>query len=105
MAERNTRARDLAEDRLATASSALTVRILEGADFGADAARGSGLRGLQDRVATLGGTLAVVSPEGGGTRLTATIPLAPWRTARENVRLPIQVGRRSLSRMIDVRAD
>ena len=40
MGERNAGAHELAEDRLATASSALTVRILEGADFGADAARG-----------------------------------------------------------------
>ena len=50
---------------------------------GADISAGSGLRGLQDRIATLGGTLTVDSPPGGGTRLTATVPLAPWRTARE----------------------
>jgi signal transduction histidine kinase/uncharacterized protein YhfF len=50
---------------------------------GADPAHGSGLRGLQDRIATLGGALTVHSPPGGGTRLTATIPLAPWRTARQ----------------------
>ena len=33
---------------------------------GADAARGSGLRGLADRVAALDGTLALDSPAAGG---------------------------------------
>ena len=42
---------------------------------GADAARGSGLRGLADRVAALDGTLALDSPAGRGTRLRAEIPL------------------------------
>ena len=42
---------------------------------GADPAHGSGLRGLADRIGTLGGTLRVVSVPGGGTRLAAEIPL------------------------------
>jgi PAS domain S-box-containing protein len=42
---------------------------------GADPARGSGLRGLIDRVAALEGTLEVHSPLGEGTRITAEIPL------------------------------
>jgi signal transduction histidine kinase len=41
---------------------------------GADPARGSGLRGLTDRLQALGGTLEVVSPTGRGTELRATIP-------------------------------
>ena len=41
---------------------------------GADA-RGSGLRGLADRVETLGGSLRIDSPDGVGTRLTADVPL------------------------------
>jgi len=41
---------------------------------GADPARGSGLRGLADRVEALGGTLRVDSPPGGGTRLAAEFP-------------------------------
>ena len=41
---------------------------------GADAARGSGLRGLDDRVAVLDGILSLQSPAGGGTRLRAEIP-------------------------------
>jgi len=42
---------------------------------GADPARGTGLRGLADRVEALGGTLHVESPTGGGTRVAAEIPL------------------------------
>ena len=41
---------------------------------GADALAGSGLRGLADRVAALGGTLRVTSPPGAGTVVTAEIP-------------------------------
>ena len=41
---------------------------------GADAAGGSGLRGLADRVEALDGRLAVTS-DGSGTTLRATIPL------------------------------
>jgi signal transduction histidine kinase len=44
---------------------------------GADSERGSGLRGLADRVETLGGRLRVWSPAGGGTRVRAEIPCAP----------------------------
>jgi signal transduction histidine kinase len=43
---------------------------------GADPLRGSGLIGLHDRVAALGGALAVHSAPGAGTVLTARIPLA-----------------------------
>jgi PAS domain S-box-containing protein len=46
---------------------------------GADSARGSGLRGLVDRVEALGGILRVTSPPGGGTVVRAELPL----TARE----------------------
>jgi signal transduction histidine kinase len=42
---------------------------------GADPAIGSGLRGLADRVAALGGLLEIHSPPGGGTRLVADLPL------------------------------
>jgi signal transduction histidine kinase len=41
---------------------------------GADPARGSGLRGLLDRVAALGGRLSIEPGPAGGTRLTAEIP-------------------------------
>ena len=42
---------------------------------GADPARGTGLRGLTDRVEALGGILEVESPAGGGTHLAAEIPI------------------------------
>jgi PAS domain S-box-containing protein len=48
---------------------------------GADPARGSGLTGLQDRVAALGGALEVHSEPGAGTVLTAQIPVATPTTA------------------------
>jgi signal transduction histidine kinase len=41
---------------------------------GADPDQGSGLRGLLDRVAALGGRLSIDSVPGGGTRLTAEMP-------------------------------
>jgi signal transduction histidine kinase len=49
---------------------------------GADPGRGSGLRGLADRVETVGGTLAIDSPPGGGTRIQAAIPLDDDRGSR-----------------------
>jgi signal transduction histidine kinase len=52
----------------------LEVEIEDDGVGGVDLNRGSGLRGLADRVETLGGTLTVVSPPGGGTSLTAVIP-------------------------------
>jgi PAS domain S-box-containing protein len=42
---------------------------------GADPARGSGLTGLADRVAALGGTIAIASPPGRGTSLRVELPL------------------------------
>jgi signal transduction histidine kinase len=41
---------------------------------GAVVRRGSGLAGLQDRVAAHGGTLRITSPSGAGTRIEAAIP-------------------------------
>jgi len=43
---------------------------------GADIEAGTGLRGLQDRLAALDGRLSIRSPGGGGTRLRAVIPCA-----------------------------
>ena len=66
-------------------SANVTVRVEDGAlhvdvrDDGTGGARpdGSGLVGLSDRVATLGGRLRVDSPPGGGTHIAATLPLQP----------------------------
>ena len=54
----------------------LVVAVADDGVGGADAARGSGLRGLADRVEALGGRLRVESPPGRGTRLVADIPTA-----------------------------
>ncbi len=54
---------------------ALRVEIADDGIGGADDTRGSGLRGLADRVAAVDGDLTVHSPPGAGTSLTATIPL------------------------------
>ena len=52
----------------------LTVEISDDGIGGADVGRGSGLRGLADRLAALDGSLEVVSPRGGGTRILGRIP-------------------------------
>jgi signal transduction histidine kinase len=54
----------------------LTVDVSDDGVGGADAARGSGLRGLADRLGALEGTLWLESPAGRGTRLHAEIPVA-----------------------------
>ncbi|KUN23182.1 hypothetical protein AQJ23_24380 [Streptomyces antibioticus] len=52
----------------------LVVRISDDGAGGADPARGTGLRGLGDRVGALDGRLTVSSPPGAGTLLTAELP-------------------------------
>jgi signal transduction histidine kinase len=58
-----------------TAGGQLHVEVDDDGPGGADPARGTGLRGLADRVEALGGQFEVDSPPGGGTRLVARIPL------------------------------
>jgi len=55
-------------------AGSLVVEVQDDGVGGADHHRGTGLRGLADRVETLGGTLTVGSPPGEGTRLVAVIP-------------------------------
>ena len=52
----------------------IVVEISDDGVGGADTERGTGLRGLADRVESLGGTLRVWSPAGGGTRVRAELP-------------------------------
>jgi signal transduction histidine kinase len=52
----------------------LNVSVADDGVGGAIVRRGSGLAGLRDRVAAHGGTLEVVSPRGGGTRVEVAIP-------------------------------
>ena len=53
----------------------LTVEVSDNGVGGAELDGGSGIQGLADRVGALSGSLAVDSPPGAGTRVTAIIPL------------------------------
>jgi signal transduction histidine kinase len=53
----------------------LRVAVTDDGRGGADPASGSGLRGLQDRVAALDGRMEVRSPSGLGTTVVARLPL------------------------------
>jgi len=59
---------------IAATDGTLEVTIADDGAGGADPANGSGLRGLVDRVAAIGGRLDVNSPSGEGTRLSARLP-------------------------------
>jgi signal transduction histidine kinase len=61
---------------LSAVNGVLVLSVRDDGVGGADPSRGSGLRGLVDRVQALGGTLEVESPPGGGTVLRAEIPCA-----------------------------
>jgi signal transduction histidine kinase len=54
----------------------LRVIVFDDGVGGADPARGSGLLGLKDRAAAIGGTLVLESRPGKGTRLIAELPVA-----------------------------
>jgi signal transduction histidine kinase len=54
----------------------LVLEVVDDGVGGADSERGTGLRGLADRVESLDGRLRVWTPRGGGTRVRAEIPCA-----------------------------
>jgi signal transduction histidine kinase len=56
------------------AGDVVTVEVDDDGAGGARIGAGTGLRGLQDRLAALDGTLSIDSPRGEGTRLRARIP-------------------------------
>ena len=64
-----------AQVSVAAVNGTVTVRVSDDGVGGADPAGGSGLRGLADRVEALEGRLAVISPQGAGTTVSAEIPL------------------------------
>jgi signal transduction histidine kinase len=53
----------------------LVVTVTDDGVGGVDVAAGSGLRGLQDRLATVDGSMKIESRPGEGTRLTGRIPV------------------------------
>jgi signal transduction histidine kinase len=61
--------------RVAPVRDALLVEIADDGCGGADPTSGTGLRGLADRIAALGGRLELDSPVGAGTRVSARLPL------------------------------
>jgi signal transduction histidine kinase len=60
--------------RMDANNKSVVLRVGDDGAGGADPSRGSGLRGLADRVEALGGKLELHSPPGHGTVLTASIP-------------------------------
>lgn len=54
--------------------SRLLIRIRDHGVGGADASRGGGLRGLQDRVRSVGGEVSIDSPVGAGTTVELSYP-------------------------------
>jgi signal transduction histidine kinase len=67
------------------ADDRLLVTVADDGRGGARLDGGSGLRGLADRVAALGGTLTVTSSGEGGTTLRAEIPLRATESATSAV--------------------
>jgi signal transduction histidine kinase len=60
--------------RLVHTGDGAVIEITDDGVGGADPARGSGLRGLADRVEALDGHLRVSSPAGRGTVVRAELP-------------------------------
>jgi signal transduction histidine kinase len=60
--------------KVSRSNGQVLVEIVDDGIGGADTEAGSGLRGLADRVESLGGRLRVWTPQGGGTRVKAEFP-------------------------------
>jgi signal transduction histidine kinase len=63
--------------RAAVRRDVLTVEVTDNGRGGADPGRGTGLTGLADRAAAIGGTLSLSSPAGGPTTVRAEFPCSP----------------------------
>jgi signal transduction histidine kinase len=59
---------------LSRQNGALRVEVADNGVGGADPSRGSGLRGLEDRVCAVRGSFLVENAQGGGRRVIAEIP-------------------------------
>jgi signal transduction histidine kinase len=62
--------------RIRTGERLLTITVADDGHGGADPSDGTGLRGLQRRLAAFDGTLAIDSPPGGPTAITLELPCA-----------------------------
>ena len=65
---------DRATVAVAPADGTVIVEVADDGSGGADPSRGSGLRGLADRVEAIGGRLEIASPLGAGTTVRAIVP-------------------------------
>ena len=70
--------------RVAARADRLDIEVTDDGVGGADPTGGSGLRGLRDRVESLGGRLRVESPPGKGTSVTAELPLGDLASRRSD---------------------
>jgi signal transduction histidine kinase len=73
-AAKHARASEIAVE-IARDDDVVLVGVSDDGVGGADAQAGSGLTGLRDRLATVGGRLEIDSRPGGGTRVAARVPL------------------------------
>lgn len=71
-----------AEVDVSTTDGHLVAVVTDDGRGGADPGLGTGLTGLRQRLTAVDGTLDVSSPNGGPTRLTATLPLRTGRSLR-----------------------
>ena len=67
----------------------LVVEVRDDGVGGADVRSGTGLRGLEDRLAALDGTLRIESPRGRGTRVEARIPYGAGSVAERPAPAPV----------------
>jgi signal transduction histidine kinase len=67
-------AADTAAISIQRTSGTLIIEVSDDGSGGAHPGKGSGLSGLADRVASIGGSLCIDSPPGDGTRIQAKIP-------------------------------
>jgi signal transduction histidine kinase len=65
-----------AQVAIARAGDRLVIEVRDDGRGGADASLGTGLQGLRDRVNALGGSMYVISPEGGPTTVSVELPCA-----------------------------
>jgi len=54
----------------------LRVTVVDDGEGGADRSKGHGLAGLEERLKSVDGALAIASPQGGPTVVKAVIPCA-----------------------------
>jgi len=71
--------------RLTQRDGLVCLEVHDDGRGGADPEAGSGLRGLTDRLAALGGRFTLLSPPEGGTVLRAEIPLTGGRTREQAI--------------------